>query len=77
MAFVNNRLVPLFAGFAWISISVVAGLSYAKRHSITGLTALVPIGVAAAVVVVAFVGLCALLAFILERKYSRQRNRGG
>ena len=60
MAFVYNHHTPWFAVFAWISLSTVVGLGYARNHGMTGIGMLLPVAVVAGVLFVAFLALCAL-----------------
>ena len=81
MPFVNNQLAPSFGAFAWLSLSTVIGLDYAKSHGMTGIWILVPITVTAAVLFIGFVVLCALSIPFLDRygrpKRGADEERGG
>ena len=72
MGFVNNHLAPWYAAFAWLSISTVVGLGYAKNHGMTGAWILVPVAVVATRLLVGFVILCAVSIPFLNR-YGRPK----
>jgi len=67
MAFVNNHRTLWFAVFAWISLSTVVGLGYARNHEMTGTRVFVPVAVVAGVLFVGFLALCAVSMLFLDR----------
>jgi hypothetical protein len=72
MAYMNNHLAPWYAAFAWLSISAVVGLGYAKSHGMTGAWILVPVAVVATTLLFGFVILCAISIRFLDR-YGRPK----
>jgi hypothetical protein len=67
MAFRRHHSSCLFPGIAWVSVSIVVGLSYAKAHALTGVWTAVALVVAAVTVALAFAVISVTLGLLLMR----------
>ena len=74
----NSLLMP---GIAWVLLSAVVGLSYARAHAFTGVRVVAALAVAGVVVALAFAILSVagglLIIWVVESRHRSQRRKDG